>query len=219
MEIIQALLEDNEKILWKKEFPPINLILDKRVFFRYAKIFLICYLPFMIFSLLLILFTNNLDVLKYSLLSSLLVIGIIVPYLIINTYKEKGKIYNNMVKIYPDEILQNYIEINLITNKNIICRWHSEWLYEFEHDYNEKIKHFARYKKDFLIINHQYLKEISPTKSNKKYDVYAYFYSPGVYKRSDLVELGFEQLTVEELNKFLKILLEIRNDIIIKPQY
>ena len=219
MEIIQALLEDNEKILWKKEFPSINLIPDKREFHRHIKIFLIYYIPIMIFSILLILFIDIPDVFKLSLPFSLFIIGLVFPYLIISIYKDKGKTYKKMKKIYPDETLQNYREIYLITNKNIIRRWFSdsEWSFEFEHDYNEKIKHFARYEKDFLILNHQYLRKINNFRLNKEYIVNLYFYSPGVYKKSNLVEFSIEHLSLEEEHKFTATMLEIRKDIILEP--
>jgi len=119
-----------------------------------------------------------------------------------------------MSKIYPDELLKNYNPFCCITNKNVIIRWYAKSEYKFDAVCNEKIKHFARYEKDFLILNHKFLEKVIVFKFSKLFTIGLYFYTAGIFKEK--IEFLIENLSPLESTKAIKTLQDVCNNLIVK---
>ncbi|MFX1258312.1 MAG: hypothetical protein ACFFAN_10655 [Promethearchaeota archaeon] len=213
MEIYEDLIEKDEEILWKKKFPPKNIIPKRKEFIRERNFALIMLLLLTVLSFIFIIIFSLLVLIVVILLSPLLL------WVIFGVFKRDWEgelsIFQEYLKYYKEEDLRNHPKYYIITNKKILSndRYHMDL-----RTYITVIDNVVEIKKDFLVINLNYLSEVFIESSQKFNIVYFKLNSKlkNKLKGKTKEAMAFTNLSKQESSEILKILFNLVPNLIIE---
>jgi len=177
MWIIDHLLDDDEKILWKREDVQ-NLVPDKNRGKKIKKLHIITLICIGITVLLTIYFWFIENVYLTILIPLFGLQFIFITWgSIYDKFRENEKIYELLSEYHSDTTLRNYPKLEVITNKHLI-RFEPDRWEEYPIIYGSKnISDIFEYRNEFCFLNLDKLTEISKNihPDKEKFDLGLYF--------------------------------------------
>lgn len=234
MEIYEDLIDKDEDILWIKKFPPENIIPKRKNIIRKRISNLIRGISFLgvvvivnilIISIFFMLYSNKrynseFGIVLIIILIIINVMCILVIFIVIRDYKHPGEIelsiFREYLKYYKEEDLRNHPIYYIITNKKILLN--DRYIMEARGDISE-IDNVIELKKDFLVMNLNYLTKVLIKKYSRKiYTIYFRFNSRFKNKLKGETEeaTSFIDLSQEEYSEILKILFNLVPNLIVE---
>ncbi|MFX1258308.1 MAG: hypothetical protein ACFFAN_10635 [Promethearchaeota archaeon] len=235
MEIYEDLIEKDEEILWKKKFPPKNIIPKRKKFIWERNYFLILWISasvvFIIFivflTFTLILYSDNRSDIELGILILVILIIITIPCILLIPFtfrsskselEDELTIFQEYLRYYKEEDLRNHPKYYIITNKKILTndRYHMEARY-----YISEIDNVIEIKKDFLVMNLNYLYRVLIKEYSRKINTIYFRFNTRLnnilnYETEEAT--AFIKLSKQEYSEILKILFNLVPNLIVDTQ-